>query len=206
MKKLLFCTLFFSVTLFGKYHYQIGPINSQIKSRMVHGGSYRSGCPVGLSDLRYIQLEYIDFSGDTKSGELIVHRTVADDIVSVFAKLYKQRYPIKSMRLVSDYDASDFRSIEADNTSAFNCRHATGSKKWSKHSYGKAIDINPIENPYVSRSGRIAHKKSLVFRKRSHLNRAVILKNDLIVKEFKARGWRWGGDWRSIKDYQHFDK
>jgi len=194
------------MTLFGKYHYQISPINSQIKSRMIHGGSYRSGCPVGLSDLRYIQLEYIDFSGDTKSGELIVHRTVADDIVSVFAKLYKQRYPIKSMRLVSDYGASDFRSIEADNTSAFNCRRATGSKKWSKHSYGKAIDINPIENPYVSRSGRIAHKKSLVFRKRSHLNRAVILKNDLIVKEFKARVWRWGGDWRSIKDYQHFDK
>jgi len=127
-------------------------------------------------------------------------------VVSIFAKLYKKRYPIKSMRLVSDYGASDFRSIEADNTSAFNCRRATGSKKWSKHSYGKAIDINPIENPYVSRSGHISHKKSLAFRKRVHLNRAVILKNDAIVEEFKARGWRWGGDWRSIKDYQHFDK
>jgi hypothetical protein len=111
------------------------------------------------------------------------------------------------MRLVSHYRASDFQSIEADNTSAFNCRAVTGGKKWSRHSYGKAIDINPIENPYISRSGRISHKASLKYRARDHSHsKATILKSDKIVKLFKAKGWRWGGDWNSIKDYQHFDK
>ncbi len=194
------------MSIFAKYNYKISKIDLNIKDRMIHGGSYKAGCPVGLNDLRYIQLDYRDFNGNRKTGELIVHKSVAKEIVTIFAKLYKHRYPIKSMRLVSDYGADDFQSIEADNTSAFNCRRATGSKKWSRHSYGKAIDINPIENPYVSRSGHIAHTNSLAFRKRAHLNNAVILKNDLIVHEFKSRGWRWGGDWHSIKDYQHFDK
>jgi poly-gamma-glutamate synthesis protein (capsule biosynthesis protein) len=116
------------------------------------------------------------------------------------------------MRLVSDYGGSDYRSIEADNTSAFNCRPATGSRKWSRHAYGKAIDLNPLENPYVSRSGHIAHKASLRFKERKRKNpfkveyRAVLLPNDPAVKAFKKQGWRWGGDWHSIKDYQHFDR
>jgi len=115
------------------------------------------------------------------------------------------------MRLVSDYNGNDWQSIEADNTSAFNCRKATGSTHWSRHSYGKAIDLNSIENPYISRSGRIAHKASLQYRKRVHRNdsaadRAVLLRNDTAVKIFKKHGWKWGGDWSGVKDYQHFSK
>ncbi|WP_456391931.1 M15 family metallopeptidase, partial [Nitratifractor sp.] len=89
---------------------------------------------------------------------------------------------------------------------------ATGSKKWSRHAFGKAIDLNPLENPYVSRSGRIAHKASLKFRERKRKNpfrteyRALLLPGDRAVSAFKKRGWRWGGDWHGIKDYQHFDK
>ena len=145
-------------------------------------------------------------------GEMIVHKSLAREITQVFGKLYSSRYPIRKMQLVSNYRASDFQSIEADNTSAFNCRAVTGGKKWSNHSYGKAIDINPIENPYISRSGHISHKRSLKYRDRRHKNEAsaadnaVIGKGDYIVKLFKQSGWRWGGDWRSIKDYQHFDK
>ena len=115
------------------------------------------------------------------------------------------------MKLVSDYKGSDWQSIESDNTSAFNCRKATGFKKWSKHSYGKAIDINPIENPYIARSGRISHKASLIYRKRVHKNstyadKAVLLKNDKATKIFEKHGWIWGGDWPVVKDYQHFSK
>jgi len=162
---------------------------------------------VPLSNLRYLTMTYRGFDGRDHRGEMIVNKSVAREVTQIFAKLYASKYPIKKMRLVSDYHASDFQSIEADNTSAFNCRPVTGGKKWSRHSYGKAIDINPIENPYISRSGRISHKRSLKFRKRSHnITKATMLKGDLIVKLFKARGWRWGGDWRSIKDYQHFDK
>jgi len=197
--------------LLAGYTSSISKITPSIKKRMIKGGSWREGCPVGPRDLRYLKVKYIDFNGKGKMGELIVHRTVAKEVTDIFGELYSNKYPIKKMRLVSDYRASDFQSIEADNTSAFNCRPITGGKKWSLHSYGKAIDINPIENPYISRSGHISHKKSLKHRKRVHRNssaadKAVMLKNDKIVKAFKKRGWRWGGDWNSIKDYQHFDK
>jgi len=144
---------------------------------------------------------------------MIVHRSIAREVTQIFGELYRIGYPIRRMKLVSNYGADDWKSIEADNTSAFNCRAVTGGTKWSRHSYGKAIDINPIENPYISRSGHIAHKASLKYGKQGRKHRtnspadkAIMLKNDKIVKIFKNKGWRWGGDWHSIKDYQHFDK
>jgi poly-gamma-glutamate synthesis protein (capsule biosynthesis protein) len=179
---------------------------------MVDGNSWRKGCPVSLSDLRYIEVDYLDFTDNISRGEIIVHKDVAEDVVSIFKELYNMNYAINQMRLVSDYNGNDWKSIEADNTSAFNCRKATGSQKWSKHSYGKAIDINPIENPYISKKGHISHKASQKYRKRVHRNlsnlkdRALLLKNDPATKVFKSHGWRWGGDWNTIKDYQHFVK
>ena len=190
----------------------IAPIDKKIEARMRKGHSYKDGCPVKLKDLRYLRLRYHGFDGKDHTGEMIVHKNVAHEVVKIFGELYRMHYPIHRMRLVSDYGGSDFRSIEADNTSAFNCRPVTGGKKWSNHAYGKAIDINPIENPYISRSGRISHKASLKFRDRKRKDpsrpeyRAVLLPGDPAVRAFKKRGWRWGGDWRSIKDYQHFDK
>ncbi len=207
MKKFLLTIALLPYLLLAGYSSHISSISPVVKKRMLTGASWRKGCPVPLSQLRYLSMTYRGFDGRDHSGEMIVHQSVAREVTQIFGKLYVSKYPIKKMRLVSDYSASDFRSIEADNTSAFNCRPVTGGKKWSRHSYGKAIDINPIENPYISRSGRISHKKSLQFRKRNHrITKATILKSDLIVKLFKARGWRWGGDWNSIKDYQHFDK
>ncbi len=206
MKKLLL-TLATPYLLLAGYSSHISPITPKIKTRILKGGSWHRGCPVPLSDLRYLTMTYRGFDGRDHRGEMIVHQSVAREVTEIFGKLYTSKYPIKHMRLVSDYGASDFRSIEADNTSAFNCRAVTGGKKWSNHSYGKAIDINPIENPYISRSGRISHKSSLKYRNRDHSHsKATILKNDKIVKLFKTKGWRWGGDWHSIKDYQHFDK
>jgi hypothetical protein len=156
-------------------------------------------------------MSHLDFKGQTVQGEMVVHKEVAEEVVRIFKELYEAGYPIRQMRLVSDFGGNDWQSIEVDNTSAFNCRRATGSKKWSKHSYGKAIDINPIENPYVARNGRIAHKASLKYRKRVHkdstyADMAVLLKEDQAVQIFRRYGWRWGGDWQSIKDYQHFSK
>ena len=178
---------------------------------MLKGNSWKKGCPVSLQNLRYLRLQHIDFKGHDVMGELIVHEEVAEEVVSIFKILYAVGYPIHQMKLVSNYKGSDWQSIEADNTSAFNCRKATGSNKWSKHSYGKAIDINPIENPYISRKGRISHKASLKYRKRIHKNesfedRAVLLKNDKATKTFKKYGWKWGGDWIAVKDYQHFSR
>ena len=211
MKKIAVVFIVLSVTVFAKYQAHVSKITPEIKQRMIKGTSYKKGCPVGLDNLRYLRLKHKNFNGKEQWGELIVHKDVADEVVKIFESLYEADYPICQMRLVSDYKGSDWQSIEADNTSAFNCRNATGSKNWSKHSYGKAIDINPIENPYISRSGRISHKASLVYRKRVHqkdtaADRAVLLSNDKAVKLFKKYGWQWGGDWIGVKDYQHFSK
>ncbi len=186
-------------------------ISDNIQQVMKKAGSWKKGCPVPLKDLRYLRVKYFDFEGQTREGEMIVHKTVASEVVNIFNELYTISYPIHKMKLVSAYKANDWQSIEADNTSAFNCRNATGSKKWSKHSYGKAIDINPIENPYISRSGRISHKASLQYKKRVHKNntsadKAVLLKHDKATQIFKKYGWKWGGDWSGVKDYQHFSK
>jgi len=211
MIKIVIAFTFLTVSLFAQ-HNRIAKISPQIKSRMLKGGSYHVGCPVSLEKLRYLRMRYRGFDGKTQWGEMIVHQEVAQEVVVLFEELYKMNYPIRRMKLISDFKGSDWRSIEADNTSAFNCRSATGSKKWSKHAYGKAIDINPIENPYISRSGRIAHRASFVYRKREHTldmrpeNRALLLPHDKATKLFRAYGWKWGGAWRSVKDYQHFSK
>jgi len=210
--KIFLLNLFLSSSLFAQYNYQIQKISPEVKKRMLQANSWREGCPVPLEDLRYLRMNHLNFEGKTVSGEMIVHKERAEEVVHIFADLYAIRYPIRQMRLVSDFSASDWQSIEADNTSAFNCRPITGKKKkWSKHAYGKAIDINPIENPYVNKKGYISHKASWKYKKRVHRNnsaadRAVLLKNDKATRIFEEYGWKWGGDWRTIKDYQHFSK
>ncbi len=205
MYKKLLTTLALSTLTFAQFSYTKSNITPNIKQRMLKGNSYRDGCPVKLKDLNYLRVKYIGFDNKEHMGELIVNKAIANDIISIFKELYNIKYPIRRMNLVSNYNGSDFASIEADNTSAFNCRFVDGTHKWSNHSYGRAIDINPIENPYVSNSGHTSHKKSKKFLER-YKAKGVILKNDKVVKIFKKYGFRWGGDWRCCKDYQHFDK
>ncbi|MBA3716675.1 MAG: M15 family metallopeptidase, partial [Actinobacteria bacterium] len=118
--------------------------------------------------------------------------------------LYRVRYPIRQMRPVDAYGGSDFQSIEHDNTSSFNCRAATGSSNWSNHAYGLAIDVNPIENPYVS-VGRTSHPDSVRYLNRSKHLPGMIHPGDVVVRAFEAIGWGWGGYWSgSVQDLQHF--
>ncbi len=211
MKKLLTFLAITTSIIFANYQAKISKITPQIEKRMRDGGSYKDYCPISLNDLRYIKLKYIGFDGKEHWGELIVNRAVVNDVVAIFRELYNIKYPIKQMRLVSDFKASDFASIEADNTSAFNCRKASGSKNWSRHSFGKAIDINPIENPYIYLNGKTVHKKSIKYLNRKHIknrknDKAIIIKGDEIIKIFKSKGWRWGGTFLEAKDTQHFHK
>ena len=211
MKMILFLSLL-SVYVFGAFEAKIKPIDKYIKQRMIERKSWRNGCPVGLEDLRYIRVKHHNFYRSEKMGELIVHKDVADEIVEIFRELYEIGYPIRQMRLISDFLGNDWQSIESDNTSAFNCRKtSTKNGKWSKHAYGKAIDINPIENPFVFKTGRIVHIESYKYKKRVHKNnsftdRAMLLKEDKAVKIFEKYGWKWGGDFTPYKDYQHFSK
>ena len=173
--------------------------------------SYHKGCPVPLDDLRIINIKYLGFDEAISYGDLIVHKDVAFEVSEIFEELFKINYPIQQITPIEKYKGDDFESIEANNTSAFNCRKAEASKKYSKHSFGKAIDINPIQYPYIYENGTSSHKPSKEFIKRVLINdtvqsRALLLPNSEAVMIFKKYGWKWGGDWKNIKDYQHFQK
>ncbi len=204
--KLLITTIFFGCLAFG----DISTLNDK-DMRAMNGVSMHNGCPVSSDELRNVSVKYHDFNGDTFDGTLVVHRDIAHDVEMIFKELYEIHYPIARISPIEKYKGSDFNSIEADNTSAFNCRKATGETKYSKHAYGKAIDINPIENPYIFRSGNVSHKASNIYKNRnissqiSVNEKAMLLPNSKAVEIFKRHGWRWGGDW-NVKDYQHFDK
>ncbi|WP_345566679.1 M15 family metallopeptidase [Nonomuraea rosea] len=168
--------------------------------------SWRPGCPVHYQDLRLITMSYWGFDDKPHTGELVVRKTVTDDVVTVFRKLYDWRWPIRQMKLVDVYKGDDYDSIDVDNTSAFNCRPATGSSNWSNHAYGEAIDLNPRENPYVTASGSTAHQNAKKYTKRPMKGKGVINPGDKVVRAFAQVGWEWGGSWSGTKDFQHFSK
>lgn len=178
----------------------VAPITPDLAARMAP--SWREGCPVPLADLRYVTVTHRTFDGGTATGELVVHADVADGVVAVFGELFAQGYPIRSMRLVDDFGGSDDASMAADNTSAFNCRPISRGTGWSEHAYGRAIDLNPVENPYV-RDGLVLPPEGEPYAARPDAP-GVVHAGDAVVRAFDAHGWQWGGDWSSPVDYQHF--
>ena len=168
------------------------------------GVSWRPGCPLAPDQLRLLALSFVDFAGNAQSGELVVHADDADAVLQVFRRLYDSRYPIESMRTVDEFGGSDDASMEANNTSAFNCRRAFGSGSWSRHAYGQAIDINPLVNPYV-KGALVLPPSGEPFTDRQDVhNPAIIRDGDIVVQSFDEIGWFWGGRWNNLKDYQHF--
>jgi hypothetical protein len=167
--------------------------------------SWRPGCPVPPSQLRLLRLSYWGFDGKPYRGAIVVHADVARDVTTVFARLYEQRFPIRRMRTIDAYGGNDSRSTAADNTSAFNCRYAvaSGPKHWSQHAYGKAIDVNPVENPYVF-GGRALPEAGRAYADRSRHRPGMAVTGGILVEAFRAVGWHWGGLWRGSPDYQHF--
>lgn len=180
----------------------IRPLSAGERAEMT-GVSWHPGCPVPLTDLRWVSLSYRDFAGAHRQGALVVAKEVAPEVVRIFRRLYRLRFPIRRMRPIEAYDGDDFASIEADNTSAYNCRTCTGSTEWSHHAYGIAIDINPLENPYVY-GGRTAHPRSVPYLDRARVRPGMILADGPVHRVFLAQGWHWGGDWAEPLDYQHF--
>ena len=168
------------------------------------GRSWHRGCPVAIRDLRLITLTYRGFDGATHTGRLVVHERWARPIVRVFGALYDARFPIRRMRLVDAYGADDMRSMKDDNTSMFNCRYRDGvCCTWSQHAYGRAIDVDPVENPYIGPWG-VSPPNGAAFADRTPNRRGMIAHGDAVWRAFHAVGWRWGGDWTFTQDYQHF--
>ena len=182
---------------------RIGP---RLRERMAT--SYRAGCPVGLRHLRYLRVRFVGFGGSARTGRIVVHASQARAVVTVFRRLYAARWPLKRMRLVDHYQGDDDLSMAANNTSAFNCRRVAGADRWSEHSYGRAIDLNPVQNPYVvgtSVSPEQGRRYAGVDRSAdAPRRRGVIRAGDVVVRAFDRISWEWGGTWVHSKDYQHF--
>jgi hypothetical protein len=177
-------------------------LDAATRSRMT-GVSWRPGCPVPLAGLRLLRLSYWGFDGHVHQGELIVNADATTAVLTAFRLLFDARYPIHRMRPVEAYGGSDERSMLADNTSAFNCRGVPGSTAWSQHAYGRAVDINPFENPEV-RGSQIDPPAASAWANRSRTGPAVIHHGDKAWRAFTAVGWTWGGDWSYPLDYMHF--
>ncbi|MEN4396996.1 M15 family metallopeptidase [Mycolicibacterium senegalense] len=170
------------------------------------GGSWRPECPVPPAELRRITLSYIGFDGRSHRGELVVNRDAVSDVIAVFQRLYSARFPIEKMRTADRYPrADDELSMQDNNTSAFNCRPLP-SGSWSLHAYGRAVDINPLINPYISASGDLQPATARAYLDRTRTDPGMIRDGDIVVRTFAARCWRWGGHWRDPVDYQHFER
>ena len=162
-------------------------------------------------DLKYLNVLYVDFDGETQVGEIVCNAAIAEDLTEIFHELYKADYRIERIRLIDEYNADDNLSMEDNNTSSFCYRVVENTTRLSNHAYGMAIDINPFYNPYVvynSEGTSITPVGSEIYADRSDavMNPYRIDKNDLAYKLFKEHGFTWGGDWNSCKDYQHFEK
>jgi hypothetical protein len=162
--------------------------------------SYRAGCPVAPAQLRTLRVSYWDFGGLPQTGTIVVARTHAPAIVGVFRLLWDARFPIRRLQPVSAYRGDDDASMAADNTSGFNCRFVSGTSRWSMHALGEAIDVNPVENPYI-RGGTVSPPAGRAFLDRGRYRKGMAVDGGVLVRAFAAAGWKWGGHWG---DYQHF--
>ena len=177
--------------------------------KVIYGKSFKKDCTLDRGELRYLRVLHKDANGRTLVGEIICNRLISAKLLDIFRRLYDASYPIESVRLVDYFDADDEKSMAADNSSSFNFRRVAGSKSLSQHSYGLAVDINPFYNPYYKKydDGRevIQPEGSAPYLDRSAVFAYKIDDGDLCVELFKEHGFEWGGDWKTCKDYQHFE-
>lgn len=184
-------------------------ISDAVFSR-IYGKSFKHNCTVGRSQLRYLKLLHYNAKGEIRLGELVCHKDISADLTDIFRKLFEAHYPIERMVLIDEYGADDETSMSANNTTCFNFRFVAGSKKLSNHSLGKAIDINPLYNPCVKKRANstvtVSPKAGKAYADRSRQFGYKITRDDICYKEFIRHGFVWGGSWKSLKDYQHFEK
>jgi poly-gamma-glutamate synthesis protein (capsule biosynthesis protein) len=167
--------------------------------------SWRAGCPTPIADLRQLRVRHWDFESELVWGEVVLHKDAAPVIQAAFLAAFDAGFPFRSVKPASDFGGSDDQSMAADNTSAFNCRRVKGTARWSEHSTGKAIDINPRENPWV-KGGRFDPPEGAKYATRDGNIRGLLTGESAVTQTFLAAGWGWGGEWASLLDYQHFSE
>ena len=193
--------------------FSIREISDDLFDRMRAGNTYKKECIVPREDLRYLVVLHKDKEGNTHRGEMVVHKRIAEDVLEIFKKLYDADYPIERMTLPDNYMADDETMMRDNNSSCFNFRFISHTKKISKHGLGMAVDINPLYNPYhktVKNADGTTEEVTEPATGKDYLDRTrefdyKINKNDLCCKLFIEKGFEWGGDWSDRKDYQHFE-
>jgi hypothetical protein len=185
----------------GRFHATVAPIDAATREAM--GESWHEGCPVGLSELRHVTLSFVGFDGRPHTGELIVAASVADDVVTVFRKLFDARFPIEEMRIVTTADLTAPATGDGNDTAGFVCRATRGGTRWSSHARGLAIDVDPFQNPYSS-GDRVLPELAGAYLDRSNVRPGMIEPGDVVTTAFASVGWTWGGSWHDPVDRMHF--
>jgi hypothetical protein len=192
------------------FHSSIQPLSAPLKAELKHNGFWHSGCPVSLSSLRVLTVSYRGFDRHVHSGQMVVGSAAAAPLAGVFHQLYRLHFPIRHMRLADMYGPARSRPADDDVTGSFSCRQAVpspcvggnGTGSWSMHAYGLAVDVNPLENPYVG-CGQSRDPATKPYRDRSRHLRGMVTAR--VVSAFRSIGWGWGGAWAgNTKDYMHF--
>lgn len=181
-----------------KFEFSVRPVDADVIARM--GETWRPGCPVPLEQLRLMTVTHWGFDGKVHQGETVVHGDYAASLEPVFRRMFETRFPIEMLRVTNGVD------VPPNESTAFNCRKKVGNgAEWSEHSFGTAIDINPVQNPYVSRDGsNVIPPAGAPFTDRSLQAPGMLHEGDPVVTAFDAAGWKWGGRWTTSRDYMHF--
>ncbi|MBW3619922.1 MAG: S-layer homology domain-containing protein [Actinobacteria bacterium] len=189
----------------GAFTSRVEPLPARLRARMT-GGSWRPGCPVGLDDLRLLSVVHRGMDGRDRWGLLVLHRDgVADEVALALREAHAEGFAIERMQLVDRFGADDDASMAANNTSAFNCRYVEGTSRWSRHAYGDAVDVNPVQNPYV-RGSEVEPSAGRAYLDRDDVRPGMIVRPNALLRALEGAGWGWGGDWSASKDYQHLSR
>jgi hypothetical protein len=180
-------------------------ITTPAPADVIARSTWKRGCPVADDDLSWVRLTFVGFDGARHTGELLVNRSVADDLVSVFRQLYAAKFPIEEMRITRADELDAPPTGDGNNTGAFNCRPVRGATSYSQHAYGLAIDVNPFQNPYT-KGDLVLPELASSYLDRSWVRPGMIEPEGPVVRAFSSIGWTWGGTWHSLKDLQHFSE
>ena len=189
----------------GRFHATVQRIDARTRRAM--GESWSARCPVGLDDLRLLTMGFVGFDGHSHTGRMIVNARVADAVVDVFRTLFRIRFPIEEMRIVTTADLEAKPTGDGNNTASFVCRATRRQTTWSAHAYGLAIDLDPFQNPYHSGGPGdqlVLPELASAYLDRSWRRPGMVEPGDAVTRAFSAAGWTWGGDFRSVKDLMHF--
>jgi hypothetical protein len=192
------------------FHASVQPLSSPLRAELLTGRVWHAGCPVPLSRLRVLTITHWGFDHRPHTGQLVVNEDAAAPLARVFQRLYQLRFPIRHLRLTDAYGPTRSQPPDGDISGSFECRQAvpspctggTGTGTWSEHAYGEAVDLNPVENPYVG-CGQTRDPSSRPYFNRARLRPGMV--TPAVVQAFRTIGWGWGGSWAgSTKDYMHF--